>query len=248
MTFFGDMHKLLHTAFMSYISHPYLKYPVDEEAVAHDVQLRTLLKATKVWPDDELVLEEFCFPAAGVRADLVVTGEALTGFEIKAGGDRMSRLAIQAQAYSAVCGFANAVTVPDHVNDIAHTVPSWWGVWVASGFRSDLAIRCVRRSKPNPGRNAVRLAQILWREEATSKLKELGLSKGTASATRAALAQKVANALGIDEIDRYVQTCLRKRPKAEARRSLLTATLKPMKEWKQLTREQWEGYVLGGRR
>jgi hypothetical protein len=197
---------------MNYIAHPFLKFPLDEDAVAHDVQLRSLLKSAGAWPGDELVLEEFCLPPGpelAVRADLIVTGVSLTGFEVKAGKDRMRRLPAQAEAYSAVCGFANVATVPSHANDVVTAVPAWWGIWVASGLWGDLAMRCVRAARPNPVRDPVRLARMLWRDEAIAKLTELGLQKGTASKSREVLAKKLAQALSVDEIDALVQSCLR---------------------------------------
>ncbi|MGJ7567811.1 sce7726 family protein [Variovorax sp. GB1R11] len=203
---------------MNCISHPFLKFPLDEGAVAHDAQLRALLKGADAWQADELVLEEFCLPPGlelAVRADLVVTGASLTGFEIKAGKDRVTRLPAQAEAYGAVCGFANVATVPSHVNDVVTAVPEWWGVWVACGLWGDLAMRCVRSARPNPARDPVRLARMLWREEAIGKLTTLGLQKGTASKNREGLAKKLAQVLSIDEIDALVQTCLRQRPKRQ---------------------------------
>ena len=203
---------------MDYIAHPLLKLSLDDGAVAHDEQLRALLKSAGAWRDSELVLEEFCLPHGGeltVRADLVVTGAALTGFEIKAGKDKMTRLPAQAEAYGAVCGFANVATVPAHVNNVTASVPGWWGVWVASGLRGELAMRCVRAARPNPVRDPVRLARMLWRDEAIAKLTALGLGKGTARKSREALAQRLAQALSVDEIDVLVQACLRQRRKRQ---------------------------------
>lgn len=202
---------------MTYIRHPFFRLPLDESAVAHDVQLRALLKSAGAWQAEELVLEEFCLPARSqtVRADIVVTGASLTGFEIKAGKDRVTRLPVQAEAYGAVCGFANVATVPMHVNDVTAMVPEWWGVWIACGLGGELAMRCVRAARPNPSRDPVRLGEMLWRDETIAKLTELGLGKGTASKSRAALAQKLAQALSVDEIDLYVQACLRQRPQRQ---------------------------------
>lgn len=203
---------------MDYITHPFLKLPLDDDAVAHDAQLRALLKSAGAWQASELVLEEFCLPPGpelAARADLVVTGVSLTGFEIKAGKDRVTRLPAQAEAYGAVCGFANVVTVPAHVNDIIAAVPEWWGVWVASGLWGELAMRCMRAARPNPARDPVRMARMLWRDEAIARLTALGLQKGTASKSREGLAKKLAQALSIDEIDVLVQTCLRQRPQRQ---------------------------------
>ncbi|MDD5335513.1 MAG: sce7726 family protein [Rhodoferax sp.] len=183
------------------------------DAVAHDHQLRTLLRtylSERVTVND-LLVEEFQLAFGAVRADLALVNGHLEGFEIKAGKDTLTRLPHQVVAYNKVFEFCWVVTTKAHLADARHLVPREWGLLVAHANDLGSTLKSVRTAKRNGRRDGNHLARLLWRDELLAKLTELGLSQGLKSKPKIALFAALAAALPVDELADYVRNCLKTR-------------------------------------
>lgn len=187
-------------------------YP-DMDLVDHDHQLRDLLKqhlALQISTGD-LVVDELLLAYGTVRADVALVNGHLEGFEIKAGKDKLTRLAGQVEAYDRVFEFSWVVTTKNHLPGVREVVPKSWGLMIAAGDSSALTLKAVRRPKRNPRRDGEHLARLLWRDELLTKLTDLGLTRGLKSKPKVALYAALAGALPVQELADYVRGCLKTR-------------------------------------
>lgn len=196
---------------MKSLEHAIHDLSFDPYEMEYDAQLRRLLMNSKAVHGNDLVVEELWLPSGRCRADVAVVNEELSGFEIKAGRDRLDRLPQQIQEYDSLFRYSNIVTVPAHLREVEKMVPETWGVWVALGGGRTLRLRCLRPASANLRRDTVRMARLLTREECIVKLKALAISKGASRLSRDALAQKVGRALTQRELDSYLCECLQAR-------------------------------------
>lgn len=183
------------------------------QAVAHDHQLRTILRtylSKRVTPND-LMVDEFQLAFGAVRADLALVNGHLEGFEIKADKDTLTRLPHQVAAYDKVFEFCWVVTTKTHLSDARQLVPREWGLLIAHTDELSSTLKTVRTAKRNSRRDGNHLARLLWRDELLIKLTELGLSKGLKSKPKISLFAAIAAALPVDELADYVRNCLKTR-------------------------------------
>ncbi len=184
----------------------------DWSAVAHDGQLRALLKThlrTLPGADKTLVVDELDLAYGTVRADLAVIGERLEGFEVKAAHDVLTRLPKQMQAYDATFERCWLVTVEPHLAKALALVPSWWGVLVAD---AQATLRVHRDAGDNPLQDALHVAKLLWRDEALAKLDAIGKLAGFKTKPKLALFARLRDNLALPELTAYVCEALRARP------------------------------------
>lgn len=183
------------------------------DAIAHDHQLRSLLKAhlAERITSEDLLVDEFHLAFGAVRADVALVNGHLEGFEIKAGKDTLARLPNQVDAYSKVFEFSWVVTTAAHLAEVRQLVPKEWGLMVAYSNVAGSTLSPVRAAKRNGRRDGNHLARLLWRDELLSKLDELGASKGLKSKPKIALYAALAGALPVQELADYVRTCLKSR-------------------------------------
>jgi hypothetical protein len=188
-------------------------FSTDMSTIAHDYQLRALLKAhlsTRIDANDKL-LDEFGLAYGAARADVALVNGHLEGFEIKAGRDTLKRLPAQVEAYNQVFEFSWVVTTQSHLPGVREVVPRKWGLLVAKADEQGGQLVQVRRAQRNPRRNTEHLARLLWREEALAQLEILGMSKGLKSKPKIALFSALAEAMTPDALSNYVRACLKSR-------------------------------------
>ena len=194
------------------LRNPHL-FSTDMSAIAHDHQLRAMLKqhlCDRVGRDDKVV-DEFGLAYGAVRADVALVNGHLEGFEIKAARDTLTRLPAQVEAYNHVFEFSWVVTTPGHLSGVREVVPKGWGLLVATADDQACELIQVRRARRNAKRSTDHLARLLWREEALTKLEALGLSKGLKSKPKIALFAALAEAMTADDLADYVRLCLKSR-------------------------------------
>lgn len=107
---------------------------------------------------------------ATVRADVVVVGDMLHGYEVKSARDSRVRLPRQVAGYSGVFDFCTLVTEPKHLDAALALLPPWWGVLVVG----DGAVRVHRAGEqhiPEPGP----LVRMLWKDEVRRLYRAHGL-------------------------------------------------------------------------
>lgn len=202
---------------MTYLCSSHIGLPLDTWSVASDFQLRALLKRSGLIAADAFVVDEFGLPGNSVRADLVAVGEELVGYEIKAGADRLTRLPKQIVGYGKVFTKVNIVTVPAHLEAVLSLAPSWWGVMLPTGRRTDLQLHQVRAAELNPDRSVHAMCSLLCRDELTAKLKQGSAGRGLSGWSKAAMLEAVVSMLSVEEAEAYLCQCLKARVRLAAK-------------------------------
>lgn len=135
------------------------------------IAIRVLLASEigRITPAARLVAEMGVTHGAG-RIDLAAIGHDLEGYEIKADRDDLTRLPGQVDLYGAVFGRLTLVAAPRHIDKATALLPSWWGIAVVDGDRGQLTT--LRAPAPNPSRDPLAMARLLWRDEVATALRE----------------------------------------------------------------------------
>jgi hypothetical protein len=182
------------------------------EAVVRDEFRRHVLATT---PGVSGTVDEFWVPRSHERADLVLLGQRLDGFEIKTDRDTLRRLPRQVSAYGRIFDRCTAVVACRHLERVIQIVPDWWGITtVARNGRT--VFSQVRPAGPNPGVEAETLVRLLWRDEAMATLLELGLTPPE-TASRASLWRELLLALPLHCLQAAVRAALARRDPGRAR-------------------------------
>jgi hypothetical protein len=141
------------------------------------------------------------------RIDLAAIGDGLEGYEIKSARDDLRRLPTQALIYGQVFDRLTLVAPERHLIAASTQVPDWWGLSVINADAR--RIESLRDPSPNPGRDALSTARLLWRDEVAAALeKRLGKSP---RAPRPVLWRQLADIAPPDELRALVCRCLRDR-------------------------------------
>jgi hypothetical protein len=152
-----------------------------EGAIRH--ALRTELERTHPDRADTLIREELGLCLGRTRVDVAMVNGLMSGFEIKSPRDTLDRLPTQVRLYNQVLDRATIVTAPGYLGAVRGLISPWWGIWVAKDVAGIAVLHQVRTAKPNPSRDALSVAQLLWRDEVAAILRADGHRVGS-SATR----------------------------------------------------------------
>jgi hypothetical protein len=153
---------------------------------------------------------EFWVPRSNERADVVIIGTAMLGYEIKTDRDTLRRLPRQVEAYSRLFDRCTVILADRHLEAALAIVPEWWGVATILADRVPLSFRVVRSASPNRGVDPETLVRLLWRDEARSVLSALGADLDP-RASRAAMWQLLLNLLDLDGLREAVRKALLER-------------------------------------
>lgn len=133
------------------------------------------------------LVEEMEVCSGRARIDLAVIGDRLIGIEIKGPQDSVTRLPVQAKAYSQCF---------DHVVLLVHEslaakarplIPTWWGLIAGRQIDGRIRYRVERQPAINPSLDLERVLALLWREEIDALLSELLGSRSRPTATKRAI-------------------------------------------------------------
>jgi hypothetical protein len=155
-------------------------------------------------------VEEFWVPGANVRADVVVVGGELCGYEIKSAADSLYRLPRQIEAFARIFDRCTAVVAERHEDQTASLLPEWWGLIVVGGDDSLPWLVMRRAAAPNPSVELASVVRLLWRDEAAAAL----IANGVQPAPRAGRSQLWRLLLACCDapsLRRAVRTALRSR-------------------------------------
>lgn len=158
------------------------------------------------------LVDEFAVERGHVRIDLAVLNGRLHGYEIKSAADRLDRLEQQAAGYSSVFDTVTLVTEQRHLEQALAIIPSWWGIMLAKeapdgGF----SLRTIRRAARNPRVDALRLAELLWKNETIAVLKQAGAGRISTRRGRNELWLQLAQTLSLSRLRHEVLVTLRHR-------------------------------------
>lgn len=168
---------------------------------------------------DSLIAEEINVRRGSSRVDLAVVSHDLHGFEIKSRVDNLSRLPDQLDDYTTVFDRLTVVTGVNHLTGVLKTVPEWCGVMLASRVGGEVEIEPFREARANLHRDRRALAELLWREEALMVLERRGHDWGVRSKPRAAIWDRLAEVLPVDELATEVRDALLNRTRTWRRDS-----------------------------
>jgi len=165
--------------------------------------------------DDAFAIQELGLRGGRVRVDVAVVNGTLHGYEIKADLDRLCRLERQATVYSQVLDLATLVVGERHMERATAAVPMWWEIILVRNSSPLGELVTVRRGKPNPGRSARALAELLWLDEALAMLEERAIAAGCRSKPRRVIWDRLVEACSLAEIAAEVLVRLKARPTLE---------------------------------
>ncbi len=174
--------------------------------------LRQHLLSIHDQPPDTLILNELGLCSGAARVDVAVVNGSLNGYEIKSARDTLERLPGQAEIYGRTLDSVTVVASGSHLGKIKGMVPRWWGIMEAVAGPKGVVLSEIRSAKTNPAIEVLSVVQLLWREEALSILKDLGLDKGMHSKPRRVLWETIARALSRRQLRETVRRCLKSRP------------------------------------
>jgi len=185
------------------------------KACDRDIRLglkEILLDKFKYEPDTKIINElGICQGKAII--DVAVVNGALHGYEIKSERDTLGRLTGQLQVYGKVFDTLTIVTGPRYIDRVQELIPDWWGVLQVEEQSGKVIFKTVREAHFNPCIEPFALVQLLWRDEALSLLKELGLAEGYSKKPRKEIWERLANSLPLQDLRFYVRQQLKSRRK-----------------------------------
>lgn len=158
-----------------------------------------------------LILDELGLCQGVSRIDMAVVNGAITGYEIKSPADNLNRLPQQQEIYSKTLDKVIIVAGEAHVEHVFELVPDWWGISVPIVVNDAVVFSTIREATTNQGVDAFSVAQLLWRDEALEELKERGLARGVLSKPRAAVWNRLAESLPLQELKAVVRDKLKSR-------------------------------------
>lgn len=157
------------------------------------------------------IVEEMGVWSGSARIDVAVINGELAGFELKSERDTLARLPLQVEIYNLVFDRLSLVTTDRHAEKAKPVIPEWWGISLVQSHPEGLSILDVRRAEPNPARDPLILAQMLWREEAIQLLDQYDLAAGFRSKSAPAIHSRLAEKLSLADLASGVRTALKAR-------------------------------------
>jgi len=162
-------------------------------------------------PEEYLAVEEIPLNEGRTRADLVVIGPRLLGFEIKSPLDDLSRLPRQLEDYRPVFDEVTLVIGLKHLTGVLSQIPGWCGILLVSPLGGEATVELFREAQPNLHRDRLRLAQLLWRDEALRVCEKHGFDYGVRSKPRREIWARMAERLPVEQLGFEVREALRQR-------------------------------------
>jgi hypothetical protein len=176
---------------------------VDDPIAIRDL-LVTQLRASG---HDGRLVPEMGLCQGDARIDLAAIGDRLDGYEIKSDRDDLRRLPNQVATYGQVFDRLTLVASERHIAAASSRVPDWWGLSVVN---ADVrTVEGIRLATPNPLRDPVSIARLLWRDEAAAIM--MARTGKSQRSTRPVLWQQLAETVPTDELRALVCHYLRSR-------------------------------------
>jgi hypothetical protein len=160
-------------------------------------------------------VEEFWLPVSGRRADLVVLGRYMDGFEIKTERDTLRRLPAQAAAYEQLFDRCSAVVAARHLAPVEALLPDWWGLSTIS-VNGEVSFTSHRRPRVNGRVDPELLVRLLWKEEALAALRGI-TGEAPPKMSRTAVWASLLDNSSPTQIRRLVRQALIRRDPTKAR-------------------------------
>ena len=182
----------------------------------NDRQVRCAFKATvlryHLLDPNTLVLDELGLRHGAARVDIAVINGQILGFEIKSDNDNLDRLPNQAVIFSSVLDCVTLICGQKHIESALQIVPDWWGITaVKKEPNNAIQFDKLKPPKNNPEPDPLAIVKLLWRAEALSVLEKFDMADGVRSKPRAVIYQRLAEALGPNQLRAIVLCHLKNR-------------------------------------
>lgn len=159
-----------------------------------------------------LIIDEFSLEHGRNRADLVVIGSYIHGYEIKSSKDNLDRLPKQLLQYQKNFQKLSLFVAENHLSEVLQLAPAWCNVFsVHKGPRGGIRSICIQKGTINRNINSIAIAHILWRSEAISILNKYGITDNLTNKTRSNLYQQITSILSVHQLIDEVRKCLAQR-------------------------------------
>jgi len=145
------------------------------------------------------------------RIDVATINGLIRGYEIKSASDGLGRLARQVRLYDRVVDEAVLVVERRHPSRLLERLPDWWGLWAARDDDGQCLLEELRPPQPNPKTSPLATAQLLWRAEALTLLRDVGHGHGLARANRWQLWTTIVEVVPLPDLRRRVCETIRAR-------------------------------------
>ncbi|MBV9882426.1 MAG: sce7726 family protein, partial [Sphingomonadaceae bacterium] len=129
------------------------------------------------------IIHEFEIPRPSARVDIALINGRISGYEIKAAADTLSRLGDQATSFSSVFEKMTLVVAIKHLPKAINAIPNWWEIIQTDGIR----FRIYRRGKSSPNLSLQDLLHVLTKPELSRLQTHLGIGPKDWSASKGAI-------------------------------------------------------------
>ncbi len=160
-------------------------------------------------------IDEFWVPRSNERADMVVIGRSLDAFEIKSEQDTLRRLPRQALAYARLFDRCTLVVAQRHSDRAVAMLPEWWGITTVC-VNGSVGFTATRKPRPNAAVDPETLVRLLWRDEVTMALIQLG-NQPDPRGSRSSLWEELLRAATLAQLRALVRKAILSRDPARAR-------------------------------
>lgn len=159
-----------------------------------------------------LVIDELGLNHGKVRADVVVVADTLIGYEIKSDADSLKRLSDQVDAYSLVFDECIIVVSGKHLDFVASTIPTWWGIFLAvESENGQCEIQQYREATTNHQAQNAYTVRLLWANEVRAELSQIGVSPSNLHGPRKDLYDQLLELVKEDRLRSIIRQRLRSR-------------------------------------
>ncbi len=137
------------------------------------VNLKNYIGIEHVGIADTVIIDELGICQGESRIDIAVINGEFQGYEIKSEYDTLNRLPGQVELYNKVFDRVTLVTAKNHYAKAIRLIPDWWGIIVAEPNNNGVFLKSIRKAKKNKNTEAFHIAQLLWKDEVISVIKEI---------------------------------------------------------------------------
>jgi hypothetical protein len=174
------------------------------------INLKNYIEFEHTGVSDTIVIDELGICQGESRIDIAVINGEIQGYEIKSEYDTLNRLPIQVELYNKVFDRVTLVSAESHYAKACKIIPDWWGIIIAVPQKNNgIILRNIREAVKNKNTDAYYIAQLLWKDEAISVIKDYIPNSKLSSKNRVELWNILVNLTSKEELCAIVRDKLK---------------------------------------